>query len=71
MTQLRVRAVVLYKAPKPVGWHDRPKPESFDRAERELGKLGVPDAAGLVDRLRRGKVEMVPAAELARRMSGG
>jgi hypothetical protein len=48
----------------------RPKPASFDRAEDELQRLDLHDRGQLVERLRHGDVEMVPAAQLVRQMTG-
>ena len=72
MSRPRIRGVVVYrKADVPlVQSHDRPKADSFDRAERELQRLDIPDATRSVDRLRAGQVEKIPAAELVRRMAG-
>ena len=62
---------VVWKSDKPtIHWHDQPRPASFDRAERELDRLNVPDAKARVDELRHGAVQMIPAAELVRRITG-
>ena len=67
----RLRGVVVFKASKPtIQWHDQPKPASFNRAERELDRLNVPDAKAAADELRHGDVKMVAAGELVRRMTG-